>query len=606
MPCRHAASLGTSYKSSPTPMLSPMLLRTGSLHRACRGAASLRPLPFFRLLHTSIPVLRLRPFNPATVLVRASASSKDDVTPLLGFDELGLSPEVLAAVHEKGLTAPTEIQAIAVPALLRDRRSDFMIASHTGSGKTLAYLLPIVHILREHELVFGIPAKPRRPRALVLGPTRELAEQIHAVAKSVAHAAKFRAVLATGSGDMPAQRAAMDRPLDVLIATPARVAQHAERGNVFYGDVEVVVLDEADTMMDRGFGPEVEAILKAVRSKPTPARCVLVSATMTKQVRKLVGENFPTIRTVETSSLHKGVVGARHTFLPVNAGVNKLDLAVQVVEGEVTRGKRVLLFANTLDSCRAAEHHLRECGVPTVCYHGDVPLVERKAAITQFADPDANPPPVLVATDLAARGLDIPGSVDHVVNFDFPLNAVDYLHRTGRTARAGASGRITSLITKSDRVLAERVEEALSKGLSLDDISSDRAVLPSHMRPKAETFARRTAERKAEKHERQPRGGRGEGSGGRTSGGRGGRGGSGRGGSASSSGRGSSTSSGRGGFGGRGSGSSTSSGRNGFGEKGRGSDSSGGRGGYGGRGSSGSGRGGAGGRGKGKTFSKFK
>ena len=482
-----------------------------------------------------------------------------------------------------------------------------MLASHTGSGKTLAYLLPIVNILKEQETVHGVPVKPGRPRALVLGPTRELAEQIHAVAKTLAHTAKFRTVLATGSGDMGAQKAALRRPVDMIVATPARVAQHAERGNVYYGDVEVVVLDEADTMMDRGFGIEVEAILKAVRSKASPARCILVSATMTKQVRKLVNENFPALRTVETTSLHKGVVGARHTFLPVGPGVDKLELALQVVQGDVARGKRVMLFSNTLDSCRAAEHCLREAGVPTVCYHGDVPLEERKAAILEFSNAAADPPPVLVATDLAARGLDVPGRVDHVVNFDFPLNSIDYLHRTGRTARAGASGKITSLVTRNDRVLADRLEDALSKGLSLDGISADRAVLPPHMRPTAETFARRTADRKAEKHQRgrnrdsndsssskgrssssSSGGGRG-GRGGR-GGGRGGRGG-GRGRSdsfgASSTSEGSSYSGGRGGGGGRG-------GRGG----GRGG---GGRGGFGGRGSSGSS---SYGNGKQKSFSK--
>jgi superfamily II DNA/RNA helicase len=574
-------------------MISPLLLRA---QLTCMSCSKLGPFQSLRQFQSSAAALRIHhrlpPPSPTSVTVRAISKEDAETSAavLPSFRELGLSAEVLAAVEEKGLSQPTEIQSVAVPSLLRDRRSDFILASHTGSGKTLAYLLPIVHMLKEHETVFGIPSKPRRPRALVLGPTRELAEQIHAVAKSLAHAAKFRAVCATGAGDFPAQKAALDRPLDLLVATPARVAQHADKGNLYYGDVDVVVLDEADTMLDRGFGPEVESILKAVRSKPTPARCILVSATMTKQVRKLLTENFPTIRTVETSSLHKGVVGARHTFLPVPSGVDKLDLAVQVVNGEVSRGKRVLLFANTLDSCRAAEHHLRESGIPTVCYHGDVPLAERKDAIKQFADPEANPPPVLVATDLAARGLDIPGSVDHVVNFDFPLNSIDYLHRTGRTARAGATGRITSLVGRNDKVLAERVEDALAKGLSLDGMSSDRAVLPPHMRPKPETLARRSADRKAEKHQRSS-GGRGRSSSG---GGRGGRG-AGRGSGRSSS----SYSSGGGGSGGFSSERREGGYSGGGGRGGRGSGFGGGRGGRGGRGGGGRGSGG-------KSFSKFK
>lgn len=422
------------------------------------------------------------------------------------FGELGISQTLVTAVQERGLVEPTEIQAASIPALIHDRKSDFILASHTGSGKTLAYLLPLVHALKEEEGWTGIPIKPGRPRALVLGPTRELAEQIHAVCKSLSHVAKFRTVLATGSGGMTSQRTALQKPLDVLVATPARVVQHASRGNMYYGDVQFVVLDEADTMLDRGFGPEVSQILDAVRSKQRagdPARCILVSATMSKPVKRLITEQFPNIRTIETSTLHRGVQGAKHIFLPVIGSDNKLDVALQVVGGEVARGHRVMMFCNTLDSCRAAEHRLREEGLSTVCYHGDVPMDERKEALVKFSGEES---PILVATDLAARGLDIPGRVDHVVNFDFPLNPIDYLHRTGRTARAGATGKITSLVAKSDKVLAQRIEDALAKGLPLDQLSASKDTLPPHMRPKPETLARRAAERKASLHSRRGRG----------------------------------------------------------------------------------------------------
>ena len=564
----------TTLFNLPSTMLPSTILRPLSIRQVYLYACTLRSA---RSLHTA-PLHRLPPSSAISVVAKASASSSSSTpspspSPISqqntgggdeqqqnAFSYLGLSEETTAAVTEKGLTTPTDIQSSAIPALLRDRKSDYMIASHTGSGKTLAYLLPIVHILKEHEVVFGVPAKPRRPRALILGPTRELAEQIHAVAKSIAHNAKFRSGLVTGAGDMGLQKASLNRPVDVLIGTPGRVQQHAERGNVYYGDVEIVVLDEADTMLDRGFGVEVQAVLKAVRSKPIPARVVLVSATMTKQVRRLVNENFPSIRTVETDTLHKGVAGAKHVFLPISGGTDKLDALCQVIEGEIARGKRIMVFSNTLDSCRATEHRLREEGIATVCYHGDIPLADRKTAISQFSSPEAVPPPVLVATDLAARGLDIPGRVDHVVNFDFPLNSVDYLHRTGRTARAGASGKITSLVGKGDRVLAERVEEALTKGLSLDGISADRAVLPPHMRPKPETYARRAAERKAEKH--YGSGGGGTGKSGRSSSGGGGRtsssGGGGRTSGSSGGGRTNTSSRTSGGGSGRASGSSTS------------------------------------------------
>lgn len=426
------------------------------------------------------------------------------------FDELDLSPEVLDSVLSLGFSEATEIQTMVIPTLIHDRQSDFAVASHTGSGKTLAYMLPILHALKEGEAVDGMPVKPKRPRALVLGPTRELVEQIYGVTRQLTKVAKCRSVLLTGGADMTmtSQRAALGKGVDVAIGTPARVVQHARAGNLYYGDVDFIVLDEADTMMDRGFGPEVMEVLKAVQNKERRGRCVLVSATMTKQVKRLLNETFPKIRTIETSSLHKGVSGSRHTFLP--ASTEKLDMAIQLLDSDYSRASRTMVFCNTLDSCRALEHYASERGIPTVCYHGDVPIEARKAAIRVFSGEsrDEEGPPILIATDLAARGLDIPGRVDHVVNFDFPLNPVDYLHRAGRTGRAGAKGKVTSLVAKKDVVLARRIEEALGKGDAMDALSADRHVLPEHMRP------RRAAEGGGGRGSRGGRGGRG-GSGGR-------------------------------------------------------------------------------------------
>ena len=430
-------------------------------------------------------------FHDSTATNTTTSSS----TMTNGFKDTGLRQELLDALVEMNLVEPTEIQQAVIPKLLLDRKSDFSIASHTGSGKTLAYLLPVMHMLKESEEVFGIPMKPRRPRALVLGPTRELIEQIYSVAKELSRMSKLRTVVLTGGKDMSSQKMALGRGLDVLIATPTRVVQHAEKGNLFYGDIETVIIDEADTMMDRGFGVDVKKILAAVRSKPMPARCILVSATMTKQVKQLTKEIFPKMREVETSTLHKGVSGSKHAFLPVQG--DKLELVLQLVEADLGKQEKTIVFCNTLDSCRAVEHYCSEQGFPTVCYHGDVPLEERKIAIATFVGGgQEGEQPILVATDLAARGLDIPGKIDHVINFDFPLNPVDYLHRSGRTARAGAKGKITSIVAKGDQVLARRIEEALAKSLPLDSLSANKKVLPPHMRPKPETLERRRLERK--------------------------------------------------------------------------------------------------------------
>ncbi|CAL8470428.1 g9970 [Coccomyxa elongata] len=395
------------------------------------------------------------------------------------------------------------VQTAAVAEILRG--GDVLLASHTGSGKTLAYLLPLVKLLRDAEKRGEAQSKPKRPRAIVLGPTRELTDQILSVAKSISHHAKFRSACVNGGGSMGQQKEALTQPLDILVGTPQKLVQHAEKGHLFWGDVQYVVLDEADTMFDKGFGPEVKAVLGPLRSKAQPASAILVVATLSQAVRKLLDAEFPGLKRVETSSLHRGVLGARHSFLAAPPDSNKLDVLAQVVTGEAARGRRLMVFCNTLDSCRATEHHLRERGVPTLCYHGDIPLDGRRQAIAQFsaAEPGPEGQPVLVCTDLAARGLDMPGRVDHVVNFDFPLNPMDYIHRTGRTARAGASGRITSIVTKRDAVLAGRIEAALAANQPLDDLSAAKGVLPAHMRPKPETLKRKEEEAAALRNSRK-------------------------------------------------------------------------------------------------------
>lgn len=254
--------------------------------------------------------------------------------------------------------------------------------------------------------------------------------------------------------DFKQQRDRLQEPVDVVIGTPQRVLQHAEERNLFFGDVDSLVLDEADTMLDRGFGPEVERVLAAVRGKPAPARCVLVSATLTRAVRRLLAEHFPAAQPLETGSLHRGVARAEHRFVEVPPRGDKLDALLDLLRAR-RRDRRTMVFANTVPACRAVAHHLEAAGLArTLCYHGDMPIAERKASLTAFSEDGrvdvsgessefelaAPPAAVLVCTDLAARGLDIPGTVDHVVNFDFPLNPVDYLHRSGRTARAGAAG----------------------------------------------------------------------------------------------------------------------------------------------------------------------
>ncbi|MCO5605731.1 hypothetical protein L7F22_059915 [Adiantum nelumboides] len=394
------------------------------------------------------------------------------------FTELPLSNDLMASVNELGLTQPTEVQCRSIPPVL-DGQS-VVIASHTGSGKTLAYMIPIVQCLKQDELQQDKAARPRRPRAVVLCPTRELAEQVFRVAKSLCHHAKFRATLIGGGVRMRPQEDALNGPLDMLVGTPGRLLKHIEDGNVAYGDIKYVVLDEADTMFDRGFGPDVKKFLGPLRNRSSKSKnagfqTVLVTATITQAVQKLLDEEFPGIKHIRTSTLHKKISTARHAFIKLAATENKLESLLQVLEPSLSKKERVMVFCNTLNSCRAVDHFLNENGISTVNYHGAVPAEERVEVLDKFRSADLKCP-ALVCTDLAARGLDL--VVDHVIMFDFPLNSIDYLHRTGRTARMGAKGKVTSLVSKRSLALAELIEEAIHKGETLECVSLERKAAP--------------------------------------------------------------------------------------------------------------------------------
>lgn len=389
------------------------------------------------------------------------------------FEELGLSEEVMGAVKEMGIEVPTEIQCIGIPAILDSRT--VVLGSHTGSGKTLAYMLPLVQLLRRDEALLGRLMKPRRPRAVVLCPTRELSEQVFRVAKSIGHHARFRSTMVSGGGRMRPQEDSLNNPIDMVVGTPGRVLQHIQDGNMVYGDIKYLVLDEADTMFDRGFGPDIHKFLGPLKNRTSKSdgqgfQTILVTATMTKAVQKLIDEEFQGIEHLRTSTLHKKIASARHDFIKLSGSENKLEALLQVLEPSLAKGNRVMVFCNTLNSSRAADHFLAENQISTVNYHGEVPAEQRVENLNKFKSDDGDCP-TLVCTDLAARGLDL--DVDHVIMFDFPLNSIDYLHRTGRTARMGAKGKVTSLVARKDQQLAARIEEAMRKNESLESLTVD-------------------------------------------------------------------------------------------------------------------------------------
>ncbi|GAX78605.1 hypothetical protein CEUSTIGMA_g6044.t1 [Chlamydomonas eustigma] len=480
-------------------------------------ARPLTPSKFLRLPEVTevhIPPTRLSATpNSATSIIDVELNASFPAS----FSKLKLKEELLVALSGLNITEPTEIQTKAVPAILSG--GDYVLASHTGSGKTLSYLLPLVHLIKLQEQDGFIP-KPKRPRVLILGPTKELAEQIAGVAKALCHAAKFRAACLTGSTTKKQQQVKLLGPIDIVVATPTRFLQHVKDGNIFYKDINWLVIDEADTILgDETWAKEVRTILTPLRSRVDrpKAQVVLVSATMSKPIRRLIATDFPGIRMIETSSLHKGIAGSKHQFVTLPSGRDKLDVLDDVIAPSLRQQGKVLVFCNTMDSCRAVEHHMREAGVNTVCYHGDMPVHLRQEAMRKFAGQTPREAeedeedefemqsenglmraksrqqrgasssgrcPVMIATDVAARGLDFPGQVDHVINFDFPSNPVDYIHRGGRTARAGRTGRVTSIVGSRDRTLAQRIEWALDHSEPLDQLSAEKHILPPSQRPK--------------------------------------------------------------------------------------------------------------------------
>ena len=471
-----------------TPSSSSLCFNTRHQHTATmmmRRAAATRTNSRFRRRHRHGSVRRA-----ATSAAASSTSSAEDKEEQLmaSFDDL--SSDVRTALENLNLHSPTEIQSLAIPSI-RDKGGNVCIASHTGSGKTLAYLLPIIDALKREEIEADGDrlAKSRRPRALIVSPTRELAEQIFAVTKSLSHYAKVSSRLILGGRPFALQRQNLEAPVDVVVGTPGRLVKHCEEKSLFLGGCKFVVLDEADTLYEAGFGEDVERLLRPVKnrnrgddggdeSKKKSTTIVLVSATMPDRLKKLIDTSLPDVQYVKTQTLHKSAPGLKHNFINVPGSEDKMKYVEDIVVPMHERGKRVMVFCNTVSSCVAVEKTMAERNINTVQYHGEMSSEERVDSMKAFCEADPEDDNlILVCTDLAARGLDFAGvKVDNVVNFDFPLNPVDYIHRSGRTARAGAKGVVTNLISKRDKVLANEIDVAVRLGRPIDDATSSKAV----------------------------------------------------------------------------------------------------------------------------------
>ncbi len=376
------------------------------------------------------------------------------------FDTLALDPKLLRAVAESGYLTMTPIQAKAIPLVLQGR--DVMGAAQTGTGKTAAFSLPLLQKMLRHESSSTSPA--RHPvRALVLAPTRELADQVANSVKTYSKFTELRATVVFGGIDMKPQTAELKRGVEVLIATPGRLLDHIEAKNCSLSQVEYVVLDEADRMLDIGFLPDLQRILSYL---PKQRQTLLFSATFSPEIKKLAQSYLQDPILVETARPNATASTVEQRFYRVEEDDKRRAVRQLLKDRGITQS---IVFVNSkLGAARLARSFERD-GLNTQALHGDKSQDERLKALAAFKAGEVD---LLVATDVAARGLDI-ADLPAVFNFDVPFNAEDYVHRIGRTGRAGQSGLAITLVDRDDSRLVSDIEKLIKKKLDIEPLELD-------------------------------------------------------------------------------------------------------------------------------------
>jgi len=366
------------------------------------------------------------------------------------FADLALLPTLRETLVEKNLTIPTDIQAQTVPALLAGR--SVVGVAETGSGKTLAYALPILHRLKTLELQGKPVTVYGEPRAIVVVPTRELGEQVAKAFKPFTHTTRLRVRSLLGGTTMEQAKRSLQGPFEVLVATPGRLIKMMEAGLVTLGDVRTLVLDEADQMLDHGFLPDVRRIVKDC---PPERQLAMFSATVPPAVEKLIADLFSDAKVIRSLGSHR-VVASLTTTQETVVGGKRFPLLERLLDKKVEGG--TILFTNTREQCDKLAGELEEAGWPCVVYRGEMDKAERRRNLKAFREGDVA---LLISTDLASRGLDVE-HVDRVINYHMPQQMENYLHRVGRTARAGRPGLVVNFVTERDAPLVSKLDAVRS------------------------------------------------------------------------------------------------------------------------------------------------
>jgi len=368
-----------------------------------------------------------------------------DTLNTISFADLKLAPEILKALTESGYTTPTPIQAQAIPLVLAGH--DLMASAQTGTGKTAAFALPMLQKLMPFASSSTSPAR-HAVRALVLVPTRELAIQVEESVKAYAKHSKLRSLVVFGGVDIKTQTPHLKRGVEILVATPGRLLDHIEMKSVLLNQVQMLVLDEADRMLDMGFMPDLKRILALL---PKQRQNLMFSATFSKEIKKLSEEflSNPTLIEVARSNATAENV-TQKVYLVEQA--DKHALLAQLLRG--SDAKQVLVFTKTKLTASHLAKQLQRDGVSADAIHGDKTQLERMQALDAFKQGRVT---VLIGTDVAARGLDI-DQLPMVINYEIPHAAEDYVHRIGRTGRAGASGTAISLVSPEEEKYLKEIE----------------------------------------------------------------------------------------------------------------------------------------------------
>jgi len=369
----------------------------------------------------------------------------------MSFTELGLSEAIVRAVTEHGYTSPTPIQKQAIPAVLAG--GDLLAGAQTGTGKTAGFTLPILHRLS----TAAAARKPvaRQVRALILTPTRELAAQVEESGRAYGKYAKLKSTVIFGGVGINPQIAALKTGVDILVATPGRLLDHMQQGTIDLSAIEILVLDEADRMLDMGFIRDIRRILAVL---PKKRQNLLFSATFSDEIKALADGLLDSPAMIEVARRNSTVEVITQKIYPVDRD-KKHPLLAHLIK--TRHWSQVLVFTRTKHGANKLVEQLDKDGISALAIHGNKSQSARTRALAEFKDGSLQ---VLVATDIAARGIDI-DQLPHVVNYDLPNVPEDYVHRIGRTGRAGASGEAVSLVCVDEHVMLRDIEKLIKRSL---------------------------------------------------------------------------------------------------------------------------------------------